>query len=192
MNVSKDNPGILVMDNHESHVTLQTIDLARENGLIILSFPPHCSHRMQPLDVSVYGPFKPYYIVACTDWMLSHPGRSLTIYDIATLSGQAFYTAITPANAVAGFTKPGIYPINRAIFTDDLLLPSAPTDRDQVTAQDKREEDLIQENTSPVRNQPPAQPVNTRPTITADFQPLSPEDIRPYPKAAPRQENIRR
>ena len=64
MNVSKDNPTILVMDNHESHVTLETIDLARENGLIILSFRPHCSQRMQPLDVSVYGPFKRYYNVA--------------------------------------------------------------------------------------------------------------------------------
>ena len=29
MNVSKDNPAILVMDNHESHVTLETIDLYR-------------------------------------------------------------------------------------------------------------------------------------------------------------------
>ena len=72
MNVSKDNPAIIVMDNHESHVTLETIDLARENGLVILSFPPRCSHRMQPLDVSVYGPFKRYYNVACTDWILGH------------------------------------------------------------------------------------------------------------------------
>ena len=39
MNVSPDNPAILVMDNHESHVTLATIDTARENGLIILSSP---------------------------------------------------------------------------------------------------------------------------------------------------------
>ena len=46
-----------MMDNHESHVSLETINAASENGLVILSFPPHCSHRMQPLDVSIYGPF---------------------------------------------------------------------------------------------------------------------------------------
>ena len=115
MNVSKDNPAILLMDNHESHVTLQTIDLARENGLVILSFLPHCSHRMQPLDVSICGTFKRYYNVACTDWMLSHPERALTTYDIAALSG---------------FSKTGIYPVNREVFTDDLLLPSVPTDRE--------------------------------------------------------------
>ena len=93
------------MDNHESQVTLETIDVARENGLVILSFPPHCSHRMQPLDVSIYGAFKRYYNAACTDWMLSNPGRALTIYDIAALSGQAYYRAFIPANITAGFSK---------------------------------------------------------------------------------------
>ena len=130
MNVSNDNSAILVIDNHESHVTLETIDLARENGLVILSFPPHCSDRMQPLDVSVYGPFKRYYNVACTDWMLSHQGSTLTIYDIAALSGQAYYKALIPANITSGFSKTGIYPVNREVFTDDLLLPSVPTDRE--------------------------------------------------------------
>ena len=120
MNVSKDNPAILVMDNHESHVTLETIDVARENGLVILSFPPHCSHRMQPLDVSIYGPFKRYYNAACTAWMLSTPGRALASYDIAALSGQAYYRAFIPANITAGFSKTGIYPVNREVFTDDL------------------------------------------------------------------------
>ncbi|GFO40973.1 hypothetical protein PoB_006747800 [Plakobranchus ocellatus] len=36
MNVSKDIPGILHMDNHHSHTTLEVIDMARENDLIIL------------------------------------------------------------------------------------------------------------------------------------------------------------
>jgi len=46
MNVAKDKPAILVMDKHESHVTLETMVAARENGLVILSVLPHCSHRM--------------------------------------------------------------------------------------------------------------------------------------------------
>ena len=43
--------------NHKSHITLEVVDLARKNRLSILTFSPHCSHRMQHLDVSVYGPF---------------------------------------------------------------------------------------------------------------------------------------
>jgi len=64
MNVSKDNPAILAIDNRECHVTLDKIDANRVNGLVTLSFPPHCSHRMQPLDAIISGPFKRYYNAA--------------------------------------------------------------------------------------------------------------------------------
>ena len=47
MNVSKDNPAILVMDNHESHVTLETIDVARENG------HPQFTSPLQPQDATI-------------------------------------------------------------------------------------------------------------------------------------------
>ena len=142
MNVSKNNPAILVMDNHESHVTLQTIDTARENGLIILSLPPHCSYRMQPLDVSIYGPFKRYFNTACNDWMMTNPGRALTIYDIGALSGQAYdrARAFIPANVTAGFKRTGIYPVNRSVFTDYLFLPPVPTDREEVPVRHMQEE----------------------------------------------------
>ena len=71
--------------------------------------------------------------------MLSNPGRALTIYDIAALSGQAYYRAFILANITAGFSKTGIYPVNREVFTDDLLLPSAPTDREEHHVRDMQE-----------------------------------------------------
>ena len=47
MNVSKDNnSAILAIDNPESHVTLEIMVAAGENGLVILSVSPHCSHRI--------------------------------------------------------------------------------------------------------------------------------------------------
>ena len=197
MNVSPDNPAILVMDNHESHVTLATIDTARENGLIILSFPPHCSHRMQPLDVSTYGPFKRYCNATCTDWMLSHPGRAITIYDIGALSGQAYYRAFVPANITAGFRKTGIYPVNRDVFTDDLLLPSAPTDREEAPFRempdDSTGEEADDEAPEPNNAPTPGRAGVPQPSTSTEVSTTrSPEDIRPYPKAAPRKENTRR
>jgi len=65
MNASASKPAVLVMDNHIRHLSVETVNLARENGVTIVTFPPHCSHRLQPLDVSVYGPFKSYYNSAC-------------------------------------------------------------------------------------------------------------------------------
>lgn len=56
-----DKKALIVMDNHATHVNLQVVEYARKNHIIILTLPPHCSHRMQPLDVAVYGPFKSRY-----------------------------------------------------------------------------------------------------------------------------------
>ena len=55
MSVSKANPGLLFLDNHRSHVGLEVIDSAEDHGLSISTFTPHCSHRLQQLDVSIFG-----------------------------------------------------------------------------------------------------------------------------------------
>ena len=49
---------LLLLDNHESHICIKGLDFAKENGIVMLSFPPRCTHRLQPLDRSIYGPFK--------------------------------------------------------------------------------------------------------------------------------------
>ncbi|XP_022834565.1 uncharacterized protein LOC111362221 [Spodoptera litura] len=56
--VSFDNKVLLLLDNHPSHITIEALDFCKENGIIVLSFPPHCSHKLQPLDRSVHGPLK--------------------------------------------------------------------------------------------------------------------------------------
>ncbi|KAK2143339.1 hypothetical protein LSH36_853g01019, partial [Paralvinella palmiformis] len=73
VNVSKYNTPILVIDNHENHVTLGTINATRENGVIIFSFLIHCTHLTQPLDVSIYSTFIRYYNATCTDLFTQSP-----------------------------------------------------------------------------------------------------------------------
>ena len=82
------------MDNHISHLSIEAIDMAKENGLCLLTFPRHCSHKLQPLDIGVYGPFKRYYSSFCDSWMTSNPGKPLSIYEVAELSGHAFHKAL--------------------------------------------------------------------------------------------------
>jgi DDE superfamily endonuclease/helix-turn-helix, Psq domain len=68
-NPSVDNKILLLIDNHESHISLPAIQYCLENGIELLSFPPHCSHKMQPLDVAVFGPFKASFKRAEADLM---------------------------------------------------------------------------------------------------------------------------
>ena len=110
---SHTNKVLLILDNHNSHITLQAIDLAKENGIVMLTIPPHTSHRLQPLDRSVFGPFKTAFNRAMDGWLRSNPGRRVTIYEIPHLVNEAHMAAMTPANAISGFRNTGIYPYNR-------------------------------------------------------------------------------
>ena len=67
--------------------------------------------------------------MACDDWIVSHKGRTMTIYDVPAMVGLAYPKAMTPANIQAGFKVSGISPFNRNVFTDDEFLPADVTDR---------------------------------------------------------------
>ncbi|KAK9754897.1 DDE superfamily endonuclease [Popillia japonica] len=43
---SKENPVLVVVDNHTSHISLQSIEFCRENRIIMISLPPHTTHRV--------------------------------------------------------------------------------------------------------------------------------------------------
>lgn len=123
------NPILLIMDNHISHVSIDSINFAKSNGIVLLSFPPHCSHRMQPLDVGIYSPFKSALKYSFNDWMAANPGKPISIQNIAALSKLPFSTAFSIKNITSSFEKTGIWPINSQIFGDDDFISSYSTDR---------------------------------------------------------------
>ena len=120
---------LLILDNHSSHLHFETLNLAKENGIAMLSFPPHCTHKLQPLYVSVFGPFKKYLLGAQDAWLRNNPGKAITIYDIPKVVSDSLPFAMTCTNITKGFQKTGTYPYNANIFADDDFLPSFVTDR---------------------------------------------------------------
>ncbi|KAJ8965431.1 hypothetical protein NQ314_004138 [Rhamnusium bicolor] len=80
---SLDNPSLLIFDNHESHLSLEVVKLAKTYGVEILTLPPHSSNKLQPLDVEVLGPFQTYYRVDHDSWMTRNPRKTFYIYNIA-------------------------------------------------------------------------------------------------------------
>ena len=115
---SVDKKVLLVPDNHELHISFKAVTIARENGIALLTIPPHISHRLQPLDRAVYGSFKSYYNEAINFWMCNNPGKTLKIYNIPALVNQADLSAMTPRNIISGFTSAGICPLIVDIFAD--------------------------------------------------------------------------
>ena len=92
--------------------------MTRVNGLSIVTFPPHCSHRLQPLDISFYGPLKSYNKNARGEWNLSNPGKIISIYNIPGCFATAFSKTCTHENITSGFPKSEIFPLNLDKFTE--------------------------------------------------------------------------
>lgn len=114
---SRDNPVLLLLDNHESHCSLTGVLFAREHGIIMLTFPPHTTHRLQPLNVEGFGLFKAQCRAAQNDWMMQHPGRRNTIDDLPKISCEPFARSFNEKNIKSAFKKCGVYPMNRDVFS---------------------------------------------------------------------------
>jgi hypothetical protein len=98
-----------------SHISLP-------NGVTKLSIPPHSFHRMQPLDVTLYGPLKKAYNYECQLFMKVHPNEKLTPSDLPTLFSKAYGHVATVEKATKGFECTGIFPVNPNIFLKKCLL----------------------------------------------------------------------
>lgn len=115
---SVDTNVLLILDNHSFHLSVRGIHFCTDNGIVLLSFPPHCSHKLQPLDCTDIGSLKWAVNFFWDSWMKSHPGLTLSIYDIPGIVRLALPLAGTPANVQSGFRCTGIWPFNRKVFQD--------------------------------------------------------------------------
>lgn len=179
---SPENPSLLLYDNHESHLSIQVLNLAKANGVTVLTFPPHSTNKLQPLDVGVFKPFATYYDAAVDSWMLHHPGQTFSIYDVAECVGIAHGKAMSAKNILSAFKKTGIYPFNRNVFDESDFLCCYVSDRPLGSASvNDQNMNYIQEP------QPSVSGANALPERPSSFE-ISPAVLRNYPKASPRKQ----
>lgn len=126
---SEDDPVILILDNHSSHCTLEAITFCRNNFIVLLSLPPHGSHKMQPLDRCFFGPLKSAFSSECDKWMVQNPGRPVTLRQMSSLFHAAYSKVATIQICEKAFSTTGLYPFNPDVFTEEDFAPSEVTNR---------------------------------------------------------------
>ena len=52
---------LLIVDGHSSYINLRFIETYDRLRILLLIMPPHSTHRLQPLDVSLFSPLSTYY-----------------------------------------------------------------------------------------------------------------------------------
>jgi hypothetical protein len=95
-------PVLLTFDGHNSHLTFVTVKAAMDNKIILLCLPPHTSHRLQPLDVSFFRPFKIIWRDELKNWARSTNYKPVTKPVFPSLLKNA-WERITLTSVTGGF-----------------------------------------------------------------------------------------
>ncbi|CAH1960516.1 unnamed protein product [Acanthoscelides obtectus] len=110
---------LLLLDGHTSHSSsVEMLQYAKEYNIILLCFPSHCTHYLQPLDRSVFKSVKSAFYKSCQLWLKQHAGRRITRYQFGELLSDCWGKSATPENATAGFRPTRSYPFNPDIILD--------------------------------------------------------------------------
>ena len=97
------------------------------------------------------------------EWLKANPGRVVTLHQITKLFYLAYLRAAAPLTAIHGFTKTGVWPVNKDVFTDADFLPSETTDIEN------------KDNPAPINNNEEATPEAEKPEQTLPGQGLARE-----------------
>ena len=117
---------VLLMDGHSSHYTYALLLYARENNIIILGYPPHCTHALQGLDVVCFARMKEIFKEEIRTFEEQHK-REVTKGDFTGVFGRAYVKAFTIETVKAAFQATGVHPFNRDVITPAQMKPSVPT-----------------------------------------------------------------
>ena len=104
---------LLIVDGHGSHINIKFLDWCLEHHIMVAVYPPHSTHRLQPLDVSLFSPLAIYYSQEL-DAFLHRCQGLLTIgkRDFFGLFWPAYLKAFTQKNISGSWIKTGLCPLD--------------------------------------------------------------------------------
>jgi hypothetical protein len=111
LNKARRDCRLLILDSHGSHCTLSFLEWCQSNRILVAVFSPHSTHRLQPLDVSLFRPLASCYSQSLdAHSRLSQGLASVTKRDFSKNFYSAFDKAFTEANIRSGWFKTRIEP----------------------------------------------------------------------------------
>jgi hypothetical protein len=126
-------PILLLVDGHGSHYDADAVTSASDDNVVVMTFPAHVTHVLQPLDVGIFHNFKSSLHKAIETHMEGK--REVSKADIARLVKIAWNTSMTKDNITAGFRDSGIWPVDPdRVLNSGKLSPSIALSTNQESA----------------------------------------------------------
>jgi len=112
--VIPENRGVLFMDSCPSHFISDFLELASKEKIKVLCFVPYTTHACQPLDVTLFAPFKRHfkiYLMKSTE-----KSRVITGRDVIEQSIVAMNAAWTAALIISSWASVGLKPFDARVL----------------------------------------------------------------------------
>jgi hypothetical protein len=115
---------LLIVDGHSSHLNMKFLDWCDRHKILVCILPPHSTHRLQPLDVSLFAPLSTYYSQEVAGWVADTQG-------LTTMSKRSFFGLFWPAftkafveeNVMSGWAKTGLWPHDPSRVFSQIQIP---------------------------------------------------------------------
>jgi hypothetical protein len=102
---------LLILDGHSSHITANFIAYCMDNKIDLLVLPPHTSHVLQPLDISIFQPLKRALATETDRLAALDSGRIPRVeWTEAYIRGRE--KAFTSKNIQTGWKATGLWPLS--------------------------------------------------------------------------------
>jgi hypothetical protein len=102
---------LLIINGHGSHVNLIFLDQCETRRIIVAVFPSHSTYRLQPLDVSLFGPLSQAYSNQLVDFFTATQGLvGISKREFWSNFSSAFKASFTRANIESAWKSTGLLP----------------------------------------------------------------------------------
>jgi hypothetical protein len=102
---------LLFVDSHGSHITTDFLQKALERKILIVIYPPHTTHRLQPHDVGCFASLAAYYSQSLEAFSNSSEGLTrMSQKDFFSVFWPAWQRAFTESNIKSSWKKTGLLP----------------------------------------------------------------------------------
>jgi hypothetical protein len=116
---TRSQTALIYIDNCRSHCSRDALNIFRENNVKVITFPPHVTHILQPIDVSCVRAFKTqlvkeskYFEKHGEEFVMSHSQAERRRVQLV-LGALSSIGACNLRVCSNGFRKAGLYPFNQ-------------------------------------------------------------------------------
>jgi hypothetical protein len=119
-----DDPALLILDNHSSRNSLDLNTLWEVHRIKILFIPPHTSHILQPLDLSVNNHFK--QLLSSQYKTVQGESRPIQRARLLSETARVLSATLTEHHIRCGWERSGLWPIDPSLVLDTGMVRNVP------------------------------------------------------------------